>query len=831
MKLDLSHWVKPCLFSCFWLLSISANAQLSGRVVDADGSPLAFVSILCEGAGPKVVITDLEGRFQVSAPIPNTLNFRYVGYEPLQLDAAYLRRHGPKLPDVVLRQANRSLEEVVIRPGANPAERLIRLAVANRNNNNPERYPFFTCNTYNKINFDFIPHPEAFAKAMAGKDSTKQENREKLEKFREMESNSRSQHLFFMESVTERRFRFPNQNQEKVLLNRVSGDQNLGLVAIANAVQPFSFYNDFIRVLDRDFANPIAPGSIAQYYFELKDTLYNGSDTLWTIAFRPRKGKIFNGLTGVLQLHSAGYAVKNVRATTTGTPFIVVKLEQAYQQAPMADGTWKWFPEQLNFEMNIPSYPDKTVGSHVSGRSFISRVDLENPTSNRDFMPEMPIYIVNKATNQPDSAWADWRQAAPLSAKEKRTYIYLDSLFQAQNVGWVSRVINYSATGKVHLYKSLSADLRHIFKFNDFEGARLGLGLTNAESRPLRLPRRLEVGANAGYGFRDKQWKYGAYGLWRITRTHNTQLRASWRRDLREPGALHELSKANLVNRSLYARRMDYVEEWSASMGSQLTRDITIEITGNRQDWSPAYVYGFSAGENAPLQRQFRFAESSVYIRYARNLLNTNFWIAEENQVQRTPVIELAYTRGWKGVLGGEYDYERWVLALRQNVYIRRLGRLNWRLEAGTASANTPLAKLFTLNQSAANRGSFTLFVAPNTFQSLPDTLFVADRFVNLYVSQEIGPVLYKHPYSAPILTLLHNVAWGDLRRPGLHRDIGFLTASNPIAEAGVQLDNLLRFSYVDIAYLGIGGALFYRYSGPQSGAWAPRLSLRFNFG
>ena len=121
--------------------------------------------------------------------------------------------------------------------------------------------------------------------------------------------------------------------------------------------------------------------------------------------------------------------------------------------------------------------------------------------------------------------------------------------------------------------------------------------------------------------------------------------------------------------------------------------------------------------------------------------------------------------------------------------------------------------------------------MTPNTFQSLPDTLFVADRFVNLYMSQEIGPVLYKHAYSAPVLTLLHNVAWGEMREPGRHRDIGFLSASDPIAEAGIQLDNLLRFNYVNLAYLGVGGALFYRYNGPLAGAWAPRISLRFNFG
>ncbi|MBL7827166.1 MAG: carboxypeptidase-like regulatory domain-containing protein, partial [Saprospiraceae bacterium] len=667
------------LVGCMLLFVSVSHAQLTGRVVDPEGTPLVFVSILVEGAENKVVISDLEGRFLIPDSTPPQLTFRYVGYETLQLDEAYMRQHAPSLPDVVLRPTTFSLAEVVIRPGINPAERLIRLAIQNRSKNNPERYPFFTCNTYNKINFSFVPHHEVFAKTMAGKDVTKEQNREKLEKFQKLERITRTQHLFFMETVTERSFRFPNQNQEKVLLNRVSGTQNLGMVAIANAVQPFSFYNDFIRILDRDFANPIAPGSVGQYVFTMKDTLLDGADTLWTIAFQPRKGKVFNGLSGVLQLHSDSYAVKNVRATTTGTPFIVVKIEQAYQQALADDGDFKWFPEQLNFEMNIPSYPDKTIGTHISGRSFISSVDLQTPTSSKDFMPEMPVFMVKNATNQQDSAWAVWRSSAPLSTKEKRTYVFLDSLFRAQKIGWLTTLVNYSVTGKAHLYKGLSVDLKHVLKFNDFEGTRLGIGLTNAESRPLRLPKRLEVGAYAGFGFTDKKWKYGGYGLWRLTRARNTQLRASWRNDLLEPGALHELTRANLVNRGVYARRMDYVEEWSASLGSQITRALKIELTGNRQDWTPAYEYGFAANDQAPLARQFRFAESTVYIRYARNLQNNNFLVAEENQVQRTPVVELAYTRGWKGVLDGEYEYDRWVLALRQNVYVRRLGRLNWR--------------------------------------------------------------------------------------------------------------------------------------------------------
>jgi hypothetical protein len=819
------------LFSVLFLTLTSCTAllaQVRGRIIDTDGHPLAFVSILSEDGKGRVWISDLEGRFSISGPVPSALVFRYVGFETLRLEGDYLRRHAPELPDIVLKGSDLSLPEAVIRPGVNPAERLIRLAIENRKGNNPEWYPFFTCNTYNKINFDFVPNRAVFNKKIANKDSSKEHIQEQIENFNRIENNSKTQHLFFMESVTERRFLFPSQNQEKVLLNRVSGYQDLGLVAIANAVQPFSFYGDFIRVLDRDFVNPISPGAVSQYFFEMKDTLYQGQDTLWTIAFRPRKGKIFNALSGVLQLHSDRYAIHNIRANTTGTALLNVRMEQAYQRVWVQDSSaQRWFPEQLNFEITIPAYPDKAVGTHISGRSFVSKVDLDARVTTRDFIPEMPIYLLPNASSQPDSSWTKWRQAAPLSAREARTYVFLDSLVKVKKVRWLSALMNYAITGKAPLKYGLSLELQHLLKLNEFEGTRLGLGLSTAESRPLRLPRRVEVGAYGGYGFRDKRWKYGGYGIWRLSRARNTQLRVGWRKDLLEPGALHELNKANFVNRTLYARRMDYLEEWSGSIGSQIGRDVTVQASVARQDIQPAYAYAYGSDG----RRGFRFAESTLYVRFARAGQPATFLMDNAKLIQRFPVLELAYTKAWKGVAGGEYDYQRWAMALRQNLYIRRLGRLNWRMEAGLATGDAPLSKLFTLNQSSSNNGGLTLFIAPNTFQSLPDTLFLADRFVNLFVSQEIGPVLYQHPYSAPILILLHNLSWGSIRNAGIHREIGFLTPSPLIAEGGVQLDNLLRVKYLDIAYLGLGGAIFYRWSGPDKGSWVPRISMRFNFG
>ncbi|MBK9336775.1 MAG: hypothetical protein IPM98_09370 [Lewinellaceae bacterium] len=74
---------------------------------------------------------------------------------------------------------------------------------------------------------------------------------------------------------------------------------------------------------------------------------------------------------------------------------------------------------------------------------------------------------------------------------------------------------------------------------------------------------------------------------------------------------------------------------------------------------------------------------------------------------------------------------------------------------------------------------------------------------------------------------MLQNAAWGDLRRPELHHDLGFRTASNTLLESGVQLDNLLRFNYINIGHIGVGGAVFYRWGGLETDNWRENFTVR----
>jgi hypothetical protein len=624
-----------------------------------------------------------------------------------------------------------------------------------------------------------------------------------------------------MESVTERNFKSPGVVQERVVLNRVSGLPTTGLAALANIVQPFTCYGDFLRVLDKNYVNPISPGSPKLYFFNIEDTLYRERDTLYILSFHPRKGRTFDGLEGVLHLSSCQWAVQAIRAVPADKNATAqVHIEQSYRFVRN-----HWFPAQLNFELEFEKYPNPAIGLRAAGRSYVEDALPDTVPALHHFDPEMPLVFLPSAEQPGDTAWQRWHHIAPLNPKEWRTYEFMDSVGREHRFDRLSKISDAFVTGLLPLREPLAMDLSKLIRFNDFEKVRLGIGVSSTQYRPLRPTRRVEGGLWTGYGVRDHAWKYGGYGLWRIARPYQTQLNVAWSRDLLEPGALHELQPAALVNRSLYARKMDRADQLSAALMVRPVPALLLQTAVRTQHlMTNAYGYQFRSKEQNIGLQSFTFREATAYLRFARGERSQSLLGRSNNLLQPWPVVEVGYTRGW-----GQFAYHRWVAALYQSVMVRRLGLIQWRIEVGQVTPGVPLSKLFLLNQGG---GSFGAFAINNTFQSLPDTLMLSDRFVNLYLAQEVGHVFYRSKYSSPFLTLVQNVAWGDMQHPEQHEGIGFAVARRPYLESGIRLDQLFQFNYANVGRMGAGIALYYRWGLLQSqqfrNNFSPRLSFRF---
>ena len=265
----------PFLFFVFIIQSAAQNVLIKGRVIDSDTrDALAFVSIQVEN-GTEGCISDIDGMFKLLTFKPVArLYISYIGYEPM----VYTLDKTEKEIVIRLKKTAYELPEIVIKPGNNPANRIISQVIANRALNDHERLPSFSYTSYEKTILgpenDSIPPIDSLAS-----DSSYIKAKAFFEK----------QHLFITESVVKRSFKFPAENYNKVIASRVSGFSDPLFVFLISQIQSTTFYKEIIKIVDKNYINPISTGTFKKYYFEISDTLIEPypDDTTYIISYRP----------------------------------------------------------------------------------------------------------------------------------------------------------------------------------------------------------------------------------------------------------------------------------------------------------------------------------------------------------------------------------------------------------------------------------------------------------------------------------------------------------------------------------------------------------------
>ena len=118
----------PVGMNVFPDVGFTAEAQsnkVTGVVKDADGEPLIGVTIKVKGTN-KVSVTDINGRYSITAPAGSTLVFSYIGLKPKEVPAA-------QASTVVMEAGSNQLNEVVVTGeyGMKRVERAVGSSVQN----------------------------------------------------------------------------------------------------------------------------------------------------------------------------------------------------------------------------------------------------------------------------------------------------------------------------------------------------------------------------------------------------------------------------------------------------------------------------------------------------------------------------------------------------------------------------------------------------------------------------------------------------------------------------------------------------------------------------
>ncbi len=773
------------LWAFLTCVTLSAQ-QITGTVTDASNKmPLAFANIKTD-TGINVS-TDINGKFVISAAAQITsLSCTYVGYKPKKVTVA----KGQAVVSIALQPDENALPEVVV-TSVNPANEIIRKVIANKKRNNPENLKSFEYNCYNKIALN-VNDPDTVQNKI-----------------------SKTMHFFMIESVTKRKFLSPDLSEETVSASRVSGFKDPEFTAVMNDFQPFTFYNDDIRMLDKHYLNPISNGSLGKYKFHLEETRLVDNDTVFVISFYPKKDKKFDALKGQLYINSNGYAVQNVVASPAEKKKIELHIIQQYQ---FTGG--QWFPAQMSFSLVFNDYPTKKMSMSMDGKSYIDSVKINPPLRRRDFGIET-VQVLPDATRKDSIYWNTFRRER-LNAIDRKTYRMIDSVGQEHHLDRMLKGFVGFASGRLPI-GPVDIDLNRTFTYNKYEGLRLGTGFYTNE----RLFKNLTIGGFYGYGSKDEESKYGSELIYEASRKHELRFGIQYYNDLFETGIPNvDLSRKSLFDyRKFIGSQYDMKEGLAASIGLRSFRYFKWKFTLASENVTPKYLYAFDY-DGSPT---FRYHNSSlnVNLRFAYKERLTTVFNKRSSGGTAYPILNVSYTRGLKDFRDGDFNYDKVEAQLDQSFYTKSFGTTAYTLQAGYINTPLPYGLLFT---GEGSHDKDAPVIMKNTFQTMRPYEFLSDRYVNVFLSHDFSGLLFKAGKFQPGISLHTNLGWGELSHPEAQQLIGFKVKDKWFAESGLQLDSLLKLDYFGMADAGFGVAAYYRYGEYAHPDFNDNLVFKFTF-
>jgi hypothetical protein len=819
------------LFYClFFFQSSESQTLISGRVVDAEtNETLAFVNITIP-SNASGTSTDIDGRFVIrSAVALKRLLFTYVGYEPLIVDV-----NTEQELLVRLKKKNLQLAEVRIFPGLNPADRIIQRASGNRTLNNPEKNTSFAYTSYNKfyVTADF----------KATGDSTNSLDTTLRSKTRAQKFFDR-QHVFLTESVSKRTFMQPDRNHEEVVASHTSGLKSPLFTALGTQMQSFSFYNNTIRLFDRAYMNPLVSGSTNKYLFIIEDTLYKGRDSTFVLSFRPKYGKKFDGLKGLIYINSNQYAVQNVIAEPDVTEgLFTIRIQQQYE---LKDGT-HWFPSQLNTDLyyNDFSIMDTVIvvsagagkkageGNNqgklkIVSRSYIRDIVLNPPLHKKEF-GSLEVEVAPDAGTKDEAFWNRYR-ADSLTQRDRQTYHTLDSMGKADHLDLKITALSALIDGQLP-WKYVCFDLNRLIDVNEYEKFRVGLGIHSSN----RFSGYFTIGAYVAYGFGDMQFKYGGdASLFPYKKNRDYAITYAYSNDIVESAGIsffHEYPALN--EESFRTNLLSVFDKQEIHKVSVCFRTLNyflcnLFVSDEIRKTTGSYRYGYAFDNGTATWNNFGFTETGLQLKFIYREKFSEFLGKKISDGSDYPVVFGNMIKGFDNIRGlsGEYNYMKYEFKLFKRFVTAKAGKPSFEILAGYVQGNLPYTKLF------AGRGTFVNYsiTVPNTFETIGTNEFLSDKYFALFYTHDFGRLFIRKKYFQPQILFVNRMGYGSLTNSGNHFDVTYKTMEKGYFETGLLFNNLIRRNY-----LGMGAGIFYRY-GPYAFASevkniAVKFSLSFNF-
>ncbi len=476
------------------------NAQIKGKVTDKNNNPLPYVSIFIQNTLVGTTTND-NGFYElpVAKKGEYTVNFQFLGYKTIKKKISVSQL--PFTLNVKMSEKQELLNEVSIQTKENPANAIIRKAIANKNKNT-QKSGTYTADFYSRglIKIKNAPKKRLgfeIGDLGGGLDST------------------RSGIIYLSETVSKiTAQKKPKNFKEFIVASKVSGDNN-GVSFNQAAEVNFNLYNNLVPLANNDLFSPISGYAFSYYRFKLVGSFYDENNRLVNkIQLLPKRenDRVFGGYIYIVE---DDWAIYGAELTATGAqinnPAIdILHINQNYTYDAQSK-VWALMLQTIDFKIGI-------LGFNMNGRFSASYSNYNfSPTITENTFTKEILSFDENATDKDSSYWRELRKV-PLTSEEQNDYVKKDSISSYRN----SKKYLDSVDTKRNKFKILSPILGYTFRnshekwnvsytgilgdlnFNTVQGFNTSAGL-NYTKRLNDKGNAYTIGASANYGLADKR--------------------------------------------------------------------------------------------------------------------------------------------------------------------------------------------------------------------------------------------------------------------------------------------------------------------------------------
>ncbi|MFR8835378.1 MULTISPECIES: DUF5686 and carboxypeptidase-like regulatory domain-containing protein [unclassified Bacteroides] len=754
-------------------------AQLKGVITDSiTHEPLMYISVYYEGKGVGGV-SNANGEYQIETRKNwNEVTFSSIGYRTKVIKLT----PGQKVLDVQMVPDDVMLSEVVVKPKKekyskknNPAVDFMRKVIEHKKAQKLEVNDYYQYDQYEKMKMSLNDiTPEKLEKGIYKKYSFLKDQIEVSET-----TNSLILPISIQETSSQTVFRKSPESKKTIIKGMNSNGINeffstgdmLGTV-LQDVFTNVNIYDDDIRLLQRRFTSPIAKEGLNFYKYYLMDTLTVERDTCVHLTFVPQNSQDF-GFTGHLYvLKDSTYAVKKCVMNLpkkTGVNFVnQLDIVQQYEQLP--NGNWVLMDDDMLVDLSLV----KSMGGLQVQRTTKYSNYKFDPIEQRLFRLKGSVIKEADMLSKSDEYWAEVRQV-PLTKTESSMDVFMNRIEQIPGFKYIifgakALIENFvETTGPKKPSKVDIGPINTMISNNYVDGLRLRLSaMTTANLNPHWF-----LSGYGAYGFKDHRWKYSGtltysfnkrdYVVWEFPKHF---ISATYSYDVMSPmdkflftdkDNVFVSFKTTTVDQMSYMRdvAINYELETPTGFGvKSMLRHRNDEPTGNLKYWA-----NNSSADKMPLPNEkpihdITTAEASVTLRYAPGEAFVNSKQRRIPVSLDAPIFTLTHTAGFKGVLGGEYNFNRTEASIWKRVWLpSSWGKVDISLKGGVEWNTVPFPLLIL------PEANLSYITQRETFCLINNMEFLNDRFASLSLSYDMNGKLFNR------IPLLKKLKWREMIR------------------------------------------------------------------